>query len=204
MTTVLDAKGLKCPLPVLRARIATGRGCFETGDNPIYQVGEQFGGALRIDALNEEVPIEAAQVRVFEVFPNNTAVLTFQSMLPTGQTFGFAGTVSPPPGLHTLRAEAVAEPYEAAFNCTFRVVAAATPTAVPTGTPTNSVSARWARRAMSRPSSGSSNRATMARRTATSSDALDDRPAPSGTLDATRRSKPRISCPSSRSAAVTP
>ena len=74
----------------------------------------------------------------------------------------------------------------------------------PAGPPRKSFSARWPSSAICTSSSGSANAARSARSIATSSAALDDRPPPSGTSDSTLASKPRMSSPIPRRAAVTP
>src|SRR3989442_759720 len=109
-------------------------------------------------------------------------------------------TSSAPAGKATLRCSRLRVSIRSALPPTPRLAAIWSIT--PTRTPTNSFSARWPRSASSTSSSGRRKAARSARSTATSSAALEARPAPIGTLDARRRSKPRISAPSARSAHV--
>jgi hypothetical protein len=74
----------------------------------------------------------------------------------------------------------------------------------PTRTPTKSCSARWAASASATSSSASPNAARSVRSRLTVSAALDATPAPIGTLEAIRASKPRRRWPAAASAAVQP
>jgi hypothetical protein len=109
----------------LAAQITTNRGCFETGNNPVYTVGETVSVFYRVDGQSGGQTIPQAQIAIFDVPPGGSPELIFSGTQPTGQTFGFSGTASPPPGVESLIIQAQAAGLTAQDQCSFQIVQAA-------------------------------------------------------------------------------
>jgi hypothetical protein len=119
------------PTPFLAAQLTTNRGCLETGNNPVFTVGEQATIFFRVDGFSGGMTIAEADVEIFD-FINGIPVGSFDlGVQPTGQTLGFQVTVTPPTGTETLNlvAEGGQGPLIAEAQCSFQVVSAGCTTA---------------------------------------------------------------------------
>jgi len=119
-----------------QGQITTNRGCLETGQSPVFAVGEPVKVSFRI--ASDSYP--AANTKVFVYFPNNTvSELSFGS-LATNQTYAYITNAGPPTGTHRLQLRAQASVSTTTDDCSFTVVATPmTVTPGPTRTPTPTV-----------------------------------------------------------------
>jgi hypothetical protein len=128
------------PAAALEPHIRTDRGCDQTGDNPVYFVGEPITVHFDIgsDTLN------FANATVFDILPNGFSNALSFGTLATNQTYVFHATNAPPTGTETLRLRASAFGYASvSSDCSFTVAYAPTRTRTPTrtGTPTRTATA---------------------------------------------------------------
>lgn len=114
------------PSPFLSAQIATGRGCAETGQNPVYQVGESLNVLFRIDGYSGG-PIAQATATISDYTNGMLSGVINLGAQPTGVTLLFNAGVEPPAGTETLvlSAEAPGTGLSAQGQCSFQVVSPA-------------------------------------------------------------------------------
>lgn len=119
-------------------QLTTSRGCRETGDDPVYAVGDTITVNFRAGSS----VVSAASLTLFDVLPDGRVGVDSFGTLPTNQTRAFVALVGPPTGIEqlVLRAEAPGVD-RTQRSCSFRVVPkapAGTATATPpvTRTPT--------------------------------------------------------------------
>jgi hypothetical protein len=118
----------------LNPHITTARGCVETGDNPVYFVGESFSATYSITSA----VYASAQATVFDVLADGQVAIFVQGAVFTNQSVPLRGTISPPLGQETLQLQAShAGATTVVARCSFQVAAA--PTASPTRTRTPSL-----------------------------------------------------------------
>lgn len=113
----------------LAARLATDRGCLETGGTPLYRLGDPIQVAFRVEGTC------CAVVTLEDRMPdgqNRTLVPPFR---PGGQTWVLAGRIAPPVGVETLVLTAAAGGTAVSTRCSFPVAVAGpgTPPAAPPG-----------------------------------------------------------------------
>lgn len=126
-TATLTPTPTRTPTPFLTAQITTDRGCIETGNNPVYTVGEQATIFFQIDGFSAGMDIAEAQVDLFDFVDGSPVGSTNLGVQPTGTTLGFQVGISPPIGTETLvlEAEGGQGPLTTQAQCSFHVVAAA-------------------------------------------------------------------------------
>ena len=139
--------GARTPTPTpatigqFNLQLTTTRGCFETGQNPVYAVGETITVSFRIRSTTAP----RATATLFDILPNGVVGVFSFGPVVTNQTLAFGARVAPPLGVEQLLLRASAPGVQTARrSCSFRVVAALTPgvtptspaTATPTSTPT--------------------------------------------------------------------
>jgi hypothetical protein len=121
------------PGTALSADIRTNRGCLETGDHPVFTIGESILISLRIDSTS----LLQAQASIVDSLPNGFVNIFSFGFLQTNHTFQFRGLIAPPKGVESLQLRVRAFKSEtAADTCSFLVVGAAPATATMTRTPT--------------------------------------------------------------------
>ena len=78
----------------------------------------------RVDGQADGQPIPQAQVTIIDFPPNSGGTVILSGAQPTGQTFVFGATVSPPTGTETLviQAQAPGLGLSAQSQCSFQVV----------------------------------------------------------------------------------
>jgi len=101
-----------------------GRGCIETGDNPVYAVGEQATLFFRVDGFSAGMAITEAQVEIFDFIDGAPTGSIDLGVQPTGVTLGLQVGISPPTGTETLLlvAEGGQGPLDDESQCSFHVV----------------------------------------------------------------------------------
>jgi hypothetical protein len=121
-TVTATRTGTPTPSPFLSAQISTDRGCAETGQNPVYQVGETLTVLYRIDGYSGG-PIEQASATISDF--NNAMLIGVIDLgaQPTGVTLFLDVGVAPPLGTETLvlSAEAPAAGLSTQQGCSFQV-----------------------------------------------------------------------------------
>jgi len=102
-------------------QLRTGRGCLETGDSPVYAVGEQISIFLRVGSTD----VPKANVSLIDVNPSNNVTVFDFGQLMTNVTYVFVGRLTPPTGVEQLllRASGVTTTQR---SCSF-IVTSATP-----------------------------------------------------------------------------
>jgi len=101
-------------------QLTTSRGCRETGDDPVYAVGETIRVSFRVGS--DIVP--AASVTLFDVLPDGRIGVASFGMIATNQTRSFAALIGPPTGIEQLVLRADASGVNRTQrSCSFRVVA---------------------------------------------------------------------------------
>lgn len=100
------------------AHIATNRGCIETGNDPVYSIGEAIQLFYQVDSGSPQ-----AQVTITDFPPGGGSSVILSSMRPTNQTFAIGGTVGPPAGTESLLIEAETAGLSSQAQCSFHVVA---------------------------------------------------------------------------------
>jgi hypothetical protein len=139
-TTVAPAAHV--PHPQLDLQLTTTRGCLETGEHPVYAVGESITVTFRIDSAT----VHHAAATLFDILPNGRVGVIESGRFSTNQTRTIAARVAPPTGVEQLLLKAGAPWMRATRrSCSFVVAAGPTPTATSTppttATPTSTPSA---------------------------------------------------------------
>src|SRR6185369_7000998 len=85
-------------------QLTTSRGCRETGDDPVFAVGETIRVSFRVGSDM----VSAASVTLFDVLPDGRIGVASFGMIATNQTRSFAALIGPPTGIEqlVLRADA--------------------------------------------------------------------------------------------------
>lgn len=111
-------------------QVSTQRGCYETGQTPIFQVGESVSIFFRVGSVTET----KANVALFDFLPDGRVGAYSFGQLPTNTGFVFRARIGPPTGVEQLVLKASGTGLETARrSCSFSVVAAGTP--LPTNSP---------------------------------------------------------------------
>jgi len=110
--SIRDAGG---PSPGLQAFIRTDRGCQETGENPIYSVGEQITVSFRVDGVAQ------ALVTIEDIMESGERQIVFQQIVPGNQLLQLTGQIVPPTGRETLRLTAQVGQQSVVSECSFMV-----------------------------------------------------------------------------------
>lgn len=109
-------------------QLTTSRGCRETGDDPVYAVGDAITVSFRVGSDM----VSAASVTLFDVLPDGRVGVAPFGTIPTNQSRSLAALIGPPTGVEQLVLRAEASGVNRTQRpCSFRVVAAP-----PAGTPT--------------------------------------------------------------------
>ncbi len=103
------------PLPVtgLQASIRTDRGCQQTGENPIYSVGEQITVSFQVDGAAQ------AFVTIEDIMDSGEQQIVFQQIVPGNQLLQLTGQIVPPTGRETLRLTAQVGQQSVVSACSF-------------------------------------------------------------------------------------
>jgi len=103
----------------LRPQVSTDRGCNETGQQPVYHLGELITVSFEVDS--DVVPQVSATL--FDILSNGFVNVFPLGVLASNQPYSFKGRIAPPLGTEKLqlRARAVGVPSASAF-CSFTVV----------------------------------------------------------------------------------
>jgi hypothetical protein len=110
--SIRDAGG---PSPGLQAFIRTDRGCQETGENPIYSVGDSIVVQFRINgAVQVFVTLE-------DLLPDGRINVILQQWVPGNQLLQLTGQIVPPTGRETLRLTAQVGQQSVVSECSFMV-----------------------------------------------------------------------------------
>ena len=113
--------------------LTTSRGCLETGDNPVFAVGETLKLTFRIGSGSAA----SAATALFDVLADGRVGVISFGQLPTNQNFVFSARVGPPTGVEKLVLQADALGVQRTRKaCSFTVVPAGTPAATNSPTPT--------------------------------------------------------------------
>lgn len=111
--------------PFLVAHIATNLGCLETGNNPVFAVGDPIRLFYQVDGSSGGQTIPEAQVTITDFPPNSQGTVILSATRSTGQVFIIDSTVSPPTGTESVVIQAQAVGLSAQDQCSFQVVPAA-------------------------------------------------------------------------------
>ena len=120
---------------VLAPQITTNKGCEETGDSPVFAVGEQIAVSFSIGSSSLS---KASAAIIDHTSDGQIVVLTF-GQVPTNQTVRFNARVGGPDGNETLVLRATAQGTSVQSDpCTFTIAGSppATVSPHPTRTPT--------------------------------------------------------------------
>lgn len=119
--------------PDLQPQISTNRGCFETGQNPVFRVGESILLSWRTDSPT----FQQTRATIFDFLSNGFVNVFSLGTIPTNQTRTFFGRIAPPTGIERVQLRSQASTGETVFSksCSFLVVGSATPSPSPTGIP---------------------------------------------------------------------
>src|SRR4029453_678772 len=120
-------------LPCFNLQFTTDRGCVETGQNPIFVVGEPVKITFRIGSG----VVSQASATIYDTLPNNLVRVFSLGQVPTNRTIGIIGLVGTPTGAHHLLLSADAQGVRRTRrSCTFTVVSGTpgNPTPTPTAT----------------------------------------------------------------------
>jgi hypothetical protein len=101
------------PTTGLQAFIRTDRGCQETGENPIYSVGEQITVSFRVDGVAQ------ALVTIEDIMESGERQIVFQQIVPGNQLLQLTGQIVPPTGRETLRLTAQVGQQSVVSECSF-------------------------------------------------------------------------------------
>ena len=111
-------------------QLTTSRGCSETGDDPVYAVGE----TIRVNFRVGSDVVSAASVTLFDVLPDGRIGVASFGTIATNRSFSFAAVIGPPTGSEQLVLRADASGVNRTQrSCSFRVVSA-TPARTATAT----------------------------------------------------------------------
>jgi hypothetical protein len=120
---------------VLAPTVTTNKGCRETGQNPVFSIGERINVSFRIGSASTA----HASASIFDHTTDGRLVILSFGTVSTNQTFTFAARVAGPAGDEQLILRAVAGSASANSSpCTFTVGGAPPATITPhvTRTPT--------------------------------------------------------------------
>jgi hypothetical protein len=92
------------PSTGLVPHVRTNRGCEETGDNPVFSVGESISVSYGVDSATADL----AQIVLFDILPGGFTNVLRNRIILTNNTFSFQATVAPPTGVETLKLRASA------------------------------------------------------------------------------------------------
>jgi hypothetical protein len=121
------------PGGALRPRIKTNRGCEETGDAPVFRVGEIITLSFGVDSGN----VAFARGTIYDVLANGQLNLIPVGTLVTNRTYSLRAGVAPPIGRETVRLRASVGTVSAiSDDCSFAVIATSSRTRTPTRTAT--------------------------------------------------------------------
>lgn len=120
----------------LEPQLTTNKGCRETGQDPVFAVGESIGLTFRIGSTS----LSQASAAILDSTPDNRVTVISFGRVATNQTFAFSARIGGATGIETLvlRAESPGLATQRR-TCSFTVVAGAptaTRTASRTRTPT--------------------------------------------------------------------
>jgi hypothetical protein len=103
----------------LHPEVSTDRGCNETGQQPVYHLGELITVSFEVDS--DVVPLVSATL--FDILNNGFVNVFPLGILASNQLYSFTARIAPPLGIEKLklRASAPGVPSASAF-CTFTVV----------------------------------------------------------------------------------
>jgi hypothetical protein len=147
-TVTRTATPTRTPTPVmsppsgaLEPHITTNRGCKETGDDPVFLVGDPITVSFDIGSDS----LQFARATLFDFLPNGFVNVFEFGNVTTNDTHHFSARVAPPTGTETLKLRARATGFDSASStCSFTVRASVpyptrtkTPTRTPTVTPTS-------------------------------------------------------------------
>lgn len=122
----------------LTALIRTSRGCQQTGDDPVFAVGE----IIPISFSASSSTGANALMSIVDILPNGFTNQFSFGVLSTNVTYRFRGRIAPPTGIESLQLRArLASGLSATNTCSFRVVNGAVPTATRSTTATPSATA---------------------------------------------------------------
>ncbi len=118
------------PTPSFHVHITTSRGCLETGDHPVYLIGEAISVSFRIDST----AVSSAGATLVDRLPNGGAGVASLGQVATNATYSFGARIAPPTGVETLELKATSASVPSAKGyCSFIVAGSTTP--APTSTP---------------------------------------------------------------------
>ena len=124
------------PSGALEPHITTNRGCKETGDDPVFLVGDPI--TVSFDIGSDSLPF--AKATLFDFLANGFVNVFGFGNVTTNDTHHFNAFVAPPTGMETLKLRAQATGFDSASStCSFTVSFSApypTHTKTPTRTPT--------------------------------------------------------------------
>jgi hypothetical protein len=121
------------PAAALQPHITTNRGCEETGQHPMFSIGEPI--TVSFDIASDVVPQTRATLS--DILSNGFVNVFPFGTVATNHIYSFNGSIAPPTGLEVLqlRASSFGVPWATSF-CSFSVVPVPTRTRIPTRTPT--------------------------------------------------------------------
>ena len=79
-------------------QLTTNRGCIESGQNPVFMVGDNITVAFRIGSSTDA----KANATLFDLLPNGFVNVFGLGNLSTNVTFAFVAKIAPPTGTETL------------------------------------------------------------------------------------------------------
>ena len=131
--TVVPMSPTATPAVALRPHITTNRGCEETGQHPIFGVGEPI--TVSFDVASNAVT--QARATLFDILSNGFVNTISFGLVTTNRTLSFRATVAPPTGLEVLQLRASAFGVSSVPSfCSFTVAPKASRTRTPTRTAT--------------------------------------------------------------------
>jgi hypothetical protein len=112
------------PTPFLVADITTNRGCIETGNDPVYAVGEIATVFFQLEGQSGGMSIPQAHVIIYDFVDNQQVGSLDFGQQSTGVIHSFQAGISPPTGVETLAlvADASPLPFVAEAHCSFQVI----------------------------------------------------------------------------------
>jgi hypothetical protein len=121
------------PAAALQPHITTSRGCEETGQHPMFSIGEPI--TVSFDIASDVV--SQTRATLFDILPNGFVNVFPFGTVATNHVYSFNGSIAPPTGIEVLqlRASSFGVPWATSF-CSFSVVPVLTRTRIPTRTPT--------------------------------------------------------------------
>jgi hypothetical protein len=134
----------RTPGATLSGHIHTNRGCIETGDNPVFAVGDPITVSFRLNSAT----LSKAKASILD-YASNVLIKIFSfGLIQTNVTYQLSGFVGPPTGTKTLRLRGEAPGVPDSFDdCSFNVVGG--PPVFPTRTPKATRTATFTRTATS-------------------------------------------------------